>query len=226
VITVYLLGVAGGSVFVVAGNDEPATLLGAPLCRAWRLAGAVPGWMSRDQEGWLVFRRGLGQGKPDEWPAFRFSRWDAGTFKSLPAPKQPFALDMRSSAVCDADFKELGQFNQLRALNVDRAYVSDAGLKELKKLTGLQALGVSSPNVTDVGLKELKELKGLQTLDLRGTRVTGTGFEELKELKGLRSLNLCDTELTDAGLRELKEIKGLQALNLRGNRRITHAGLD
>src|SRR5262249_55008515 len=117
-----------GSGFVALGDEELCPF-SATVSQAWKRAGAVPGWMSRDQDGGLGFRQGPGQGKPGEWPAFRFLQWEAGRVKTLPAPDQPFALDLRSSGVSDADLKELAPLKQLRALNLDREYVTDAGLK-------------------------------------------------------------------------------------------------
>lgn len=75
-----------------AGEDEPPSTSAemrlegvrpfpAAVSLAWKRAGAVPGWMSRDEYGWLLFRQGQNRWRPGEWPAFRVPRWEAGRIK-------------------------------------------------------------------------------------------------------------------------------------------------
>jgi len=93
--------------------DDQVHALPHDTVEQWKRAGAVSGYLGWDHEGSLVFRQGPGVGKRGDWPAFsfRFPRWDPEKVKTLIAPDQPFALDLRRTSVTDADPISLSPIN-------------------------------------------------------------------------------------------------------------------
>src|SRR5262249_25947090 len=144
-----------------------------------------------------------------DMPVFRFSRlWELHTVERLPAPTQPFGIDLRGIdlpsdvkldvEVLDARLKELAGLKELRylELNISMCKGKDAGLKALagiKQLWHLRLRGGES--VTDAGLSHLSALKELQTLDVHACRFAEMGLKEIAKLKELRTLNLMWTRV-------------------------------
>src|SRR5262249_23495688 len=146
--------------------DEKTSILPQANIDQWKEVGAVPGYMSWEEDGSLVFRCQPSNRENIGWPAFsfRFPRWDPAKVKTLPAPDRPFALDLRRTSVTDADLEGIGRFHQAQALILDGAHITKAVLSEIKQLTNLRA--ISGMPATDEWLKELRGLKSLETIDL------------------------------------------------------------
>lgn len=206
-----------------AGADEPKALP-RDVTDAWEKAGAMTGWVGRDENGALGFRAG-GPGKKGEVPGFRLVRWEAGALAKLPAPAAAFGLDLSSSTASDADMKALAKMKSLDTLNADETQITDAGLKELAGLNQLRVVCLFGARVKDAGMKSLAALPALEELDVRKNAVTNAGFKELAGAKQLRLLYAGNTRLTDAGLKELAGLKQLRELDLVATP-ITDAGLN
>jgi hypothetical protein len=201
----------------------------AEIVKAWRDAGAEPGWMknvppkSGTYRFWEPWRK---NGEAGAVPAFRFpGRNAAGALAKLPDPGQPFGLDFHCGWYAGVKLKELAGLKNLQALCIGGvqgdAY---ADLKELAAMKDLRALYLFYLPVTDEQLENLSGLKNLQTLDLASTPVTDAGLKEVARLASLRALNLADTQVTDAGLKELAALKNLRWLNVT-EARVTDAGV-
>src|SRR5437870_4915652 len=91
--------VAGGG--PALGQDKGHEPSPADIMTAWQKAGARPGWMRPDTLGVPQFRAG-DEGKAGEVVAFRFDEWKSGLLDGLPAPRQPFGLDLGYTTVTDA----------------------------------------------------------------------------------------------------------------------------
>jgi hypothetical protein len=225
VLTLASAGTAWGQ--PTAERPEP---LSAEVRAAWERAGAVVGWMGREEAG-LNFRAGAGEGKVGELPAFSFEwgHWHAGVIPRLPAPRQRFGLDLGGARVTDAGLKELAALEQLRLLDLRGGRMTDAGLKDLSACQRLQALDLTGTQVTDEGLKEIARLPRLQALYLnfcgRGD-VTDAGLKQIEQLKELETLYLRNTDVTDAGLKQLAGLPQLQRLNVAGTRVTSEGARD
>jgi len=109
-------------------------------------------------------------------------------------------LDLRGSAVTDADLQALGD----------------------SRFSGVTAVLLARTRVTDAGLAFIARLPRLAVLDLYGTAVTGTGLGRLGALP-LRELDITGTTADDAALAVLRGLP-LAALSA-GATRVTGAGL-
>ena len=136
-------------------QDTPQPLP-AEIVAAWKKAGAKPGSMGLDLNGFLAFEE-KATGLVGAVPVFSFASWKDGVVAKLPVPAALFGL------------------------NLYRTQVTDAGLKELAGLKSLHTLDLRGTQVTDAGLKELAGLKSLHTLYLSGTQVTDAGVAELQK---------------------------------------------
>jgi hypothetical protein len=92
-------------------------------------------------------------------PSFRCVNWQANAIARLPAPDQPFGLELSNCEVTDLGLKELTGLKHLRALHLCNTKITGAGLKALAGLKQLQALDLYMTKVTDVDLKELTGLR-------------------------------------------------------------------
>ena len=223
VLTLASAGTASGQPTAERSGPLPAAVRAA-----WERAGAVVGWMDREETG-LNFR--AGEGKVGELPAFSFEwgQWQAGVIARLPAPRQGFGLDLGGARVTDAGLKELAALEQLRLLDLRGGRMTDAGLKELSGFQRLQALDLTGTRVTDEGLEEIARLPRLQALYLnfcgRG-EVTDAGLKQIAKLKELETLYLRNTDVTDEGLKELAGLQQLQRLNVAGTRVTSEGARD
>jgi hypothetical protein len=200
---------------------EHAWFQNAAIVNAWQKAGAKVGWiyLSPNPKRLFIFfpefsspesfhklpmtRPRRGEQPPFIVPAFSFSPWRPGVIKALPAPGQPFGLDLSGSDVTGVGLLELGHLKEIWVLDLSGTRVTDAGLKELVGLEQLRGLDLGSTRITDTGLKEIANMKQLEWLGLSDTHVTDEGLKHLRVLKGLRWLKLDRTRVTGAGLKEL-----------------------
>ena len=181
-------------------------------------------------------------GKPGEWPAFRFDSWQPRKLSSLPSPASGFGLSfINNKEINDAVLKELAGMKTLLGLDLGNTPITDVGMKELGCLVSLQTLNLWGTRVTDVGFKEVAGLKSLRLLDLASSARVGRGPEGIGWLEGASVAELDGHEnderraqgagrtkvsreiyrlggkhLTDAGLTELSELTSLQELELDG----------
>jgi internalin A len=216
-------GPGGGRVGAAGAREKRPGPLPGDVVAAWEKVGAQAGWMWQDKFGQVMFRSGS-ESKVGDVAAFSMGWWKSGVLSTLPAPEQPFGLDLERTELADAGLKELAGLKQLQALNLMGTNVTDAGLKELTGLKQLQSLDLSYAQVTDRGLKHLAGLKQLQSLNLTQTEVTRAGLKKLSGLKQLQTLSLDSASVTDAELKVLAGLKQLQSLRLQGTK-VTDAGL-
>jgi len=135
-------------------------------------------------------------------------------------------LWVQCTNVTDAGMAQLSDLSALQVLYLcNNPQVTDAGLIHLKRLPRLQELRLDEANVTDAGLEHLQGLKTLRVLWLNDTKVTGAGLQHL-QVTSVRELHLDNTDVTDAGLVHLKRLSSLAWLSLKGNAKVTPAGLD
>ena len=133
-------------------------------------------------------------------------------------------LILSCTAVSDADFKKIANFNQLRWLDVRRTKITDAGIKDIAKLQQLHLLNLGFTKITDAGIKDIAKLQQLRWLNVRRTKITDAGLKDIAKLQNLTELTLDDTQITDAGLKEVAKLQNLDDLSL-NDTKITDAGL-
>jgi internalin A len=133
--------------------------------------------------------------------------------------------DPRHGGLTDAGLKEVAKIKALRTVELSHTNITDAGLKELAALTNLHALSVTATRVSDTGAEYLSTLENLYTLRLNHTNVSSMGLQALVALKHLRTLSLVANGITDADLTTIARMDSLKELDLRGNPRITDAGI-
>jgi hypothetical protein len=192
-----------------ADKDDAPRPLPPEVVKAWRDAGADPGWMkdlpphpTAGYGYWVPFREKVETGA---LPAFRFHPEKNGVLGRLPDPGVAFGLDLHCCAGTDAQLKQLAALKSLHSLNIGGALLlTNNGLKEVARLTNLRALYLFYGHVGDAGLKELAPLKDLRVLDLTHTQVTDGGLKEVARLKNLEALNLTGTKVTAAGVAALQ----------------------
>src|SRR5262249_26073417 len=120
----------------------------APRSAGW--AGTSSRGNSSLRPGWPPsVRREGGEGKPGEVPTFRWNPrgeklWQPGIIAKLPAPHQPFGLDLRYTRVTDVDLKELARLEHLQALSLNGTQVTGAGLRHLAGLEQLRWLDLGN----------------------------------------------------------------------------------
>ncbi len=90
-------------------------------------------------------------------------------------------VDIRGSAVSDAEIEDLEGMARLVLLRLDGTAVGDAGLERLRGMTRLQYLDLSGTKVSDAGLQHLRGLTNLLDLNLSGTKVSDAGVRDLKK---------------------------------------------
>jgi hypothetical protein len=132
-------------------------------------------------------------------------------------------LDLRGSAVTDADLARLGDqpFRSVRSVLLASTSISDRGLSHLKGLP-LEVLDLDRTAVTNCGLEQLAGLP-LRRLTLSGTAVNDAGLASLAALP-LEELRAASTAIGDDGLEHLRTLP-LRRLDL-SRTQVTDAGLD
>ncbi len=202
----------------------------AAVARAWTGAGAEVGWLAPDvrtafamNENWVYT-----QTKPETpmaLPAFRFTALAAGTLKTLPEPRVPFAIVLDGAPIADDSLDGAGRFPNLHALYLSRTPVTDAVLNADRLPTSLRVLYLGLTKVTDAGARQLARLQQLHTLRLSGTAVTDAGLKDVARLRRLQWLNLESAPVGDDGIKELLALTELRILHL-GRTLVTDAGLQ
>jgi hypothetical protein len=100
----------GGEKEVGASRPLPAKVV-----RAWQQAGAEAGWLRVEEHGgWWFFHPLDESPRAGDMPGFRIRFWRAGFLSGLPAPQQPFGLDLGGAPVTDAELKELAGLKNLQ----------------------------------------------------------------------------------------------------------------
>jgi hypothetical protein len=155
------------------------------VLKAWKQAGAEPGWIVHSDDGQFSFRTDPPNSMfvtlkatanvPRYLPGFRISNWHDGMTADLPAPKIGFGLDLYSSGITDTGLKELSRFDMLQSLNFYQGRITDEGVKELTALGSLRALSLYNTRLTDAAVKELAKIKTLEYVDLGGANVRASG---------------------------------------------------
>src|SRR5207302_289872 len=70
------------------------------IVQEWKAAGAEVGWLRMDRDGYQEFISAA-KGAPGDIPAFRFYSWRVSVLRKLPAPAEPFGLDLGYTTVTD-----------------------------------------------------------------------------------------------------------------------------
>ncbi len=201
--------------------DEPAQAkkpieFPEKIFKAWKEAGAQPGWMRVKENGHTGFLQDKEYVTADDLPAFNLHRFKPGVLATLPDPGIPFGLRCNFSNITDDGVKELVGLKSLTVLSLSSTKVTGAAFKSVAELPNLEALYLAYNNerITGAGLGELVKLKKLRQLDLGATSTNDAGMKELAKLEGLTRLSLYYTKITDAGMAELTGWKGLVWLNM------------
>ena len=186
------------------------------ILKAWKAAGAEPGWMRKKEAGHTGFLIDIERVAADELPAFEMHKVKPGALAALPDPGIPFGLRFNFSDITDDGIKELVGLKSLTVLNLSSTKVTGAAFKSVAELPNLEALYLAYNNerITGAGLGELAKLKKLRQLDLGVTETNNAGMKELAKLEGLTRLSLYYTKISDAGMAELAGLKGLVWLNM------------
>ena len=183
--------------------------------KAWKDAGAQPGWMRVKEGGHTGFLQDKEYVTANDLPAFNLHRFKPGVLATLPDPGIPFGLRCNFSNITDDGIKELVGFKNLTVLNLSCTKVTGAAFKSVAELPNLEALYLAyNQRITGAGLGELAKLKKLRQLDLGVTATNDAGMKELAKLEGLTRLSLYSTKITDTGMAELTGLKGLVWLNM------------
>jgi hypothetical protein len=213
-----------------APPPEPSGVLNAAVAQAWTGAGAELGWLAPDvrpqfamNENWVY--TDTKPGTPMALPAFRFTALSAGTLKTLPEPRVPFAIVLDSAPIADDSLDGAGRFLNLHALYLSRTPVTDAALTPARLTASLRVLYLGMTTVTDAGVRQLARLQQLQWLRLSGTAVTDAGLRDVARLHRLQWLNLESTRIGDEGIKALVGLTELRILHI-GNTQVTDAGLQ
>jgi len=141
----------------------------------------------------------------------RIIRWLIGG-KSLRIFEQATVVNLRQTAIEDADLIPLRNLNGLQRLNLGETRITNDGLQHLAGLTGLKALDLSSTQITGKGLEHLHRLTALEYLYLSRTKVGDADLRHLKELTILRHLDVTGTAVSNEGVEEIKRhLPGVKA---------------
>lgn len=204
-----------------AGAAEPVKA-GKPvefpekIFKAWKDAGAEPGWMRKKEAGHTGFLEDKEYVTADDLPAFNLHRFKPGVLATLPDPGIPFGLRCNFSDITDDGIEELVGLKSLTVLSLSSTKVTGAAFKSVAELPNLEALYLAYNNerITGAGLGELAKLKKFRRLDLGVTHANDAGMKEVAKLEGLTRLSLYSTKISDAGMAELAGLKGLVWLNM------------
>lgn len=197
---------ASGSVLatLIGCGKPPATQLPSAVVEAWEQAGGLLVEPVSPSPHCTASR-------PVELiPRIKVATWHQGLMHRLPAPGQPFALDLSFSPMTDGDLRQLHNFPSIVWLDLRGTQVTDVGLQELACLPLLHTLFLNASQTTPLGLKTLRENRQLHafTNSWVACRQGRTGPQPIAELY-LEVTSLNDHELQllrDAGLRQLKTL--------------------
>ena len=105
---------------------------------------------------------------------------ELGAVMAYHADGQIKEVNLRGTAVTDADLAALRGLENCWMVNLHHTRVTDAGLRHISKLTELRGLNLSLTHVSDAGLPYLEGLTKLEGLVLDYTDVTPEGVAYLK----------------------------------------------
>jgi len=126
-----------------------------------------------------------------------------------------------------ATAKLVNRFTHLRRLDMKRLEFSDAGLALLQPqaLKELESLRCEFCSIKGPGLASLARFKKLHNVSMGFGEIDSNQLDALEKLQNIQYLNLRDSRLIDKALTHIGKISGLQTLDIKGNPRITDAGL-
>jgi mono/diheme cytochrome c family protein len=90
-------------------------------------------------------------------------------------------LDLRGTAVSDAQLTAIGAFPHLTRLHLERTAIGDAGVAHLSGSTHLEYLNLYGTKVTDAGLAGLAKLPALRSVFVWQTAATPAGIAGLRK---------------------------------------------
>jgi hypothetical protein len=137
-------------------------------------------------------------------------------------------LKMEKLPLDDAAIAKLSnRFTHLKRLDLKRLEFSDAGLALLQpqSLKDLESLRCEFCSVKGPGLGTLARFKKLRILCAAFGEIEANELGSLEKLQNLQYLNLRDSRLTDTALMHIGKMPNLETLDIKGNPRITDAGL-
>ena len=185
------------------------------ILKAWKAAGAEPGWMRKKEAGHTGFMIDIERVTADDLPAFEMHKVKPGAIAKLPDPGIPFGLRFNFADITDDGIKELVGLKSLTVLNLSSTKVTGAAFKPMAELPNLEALYLAyNERITGAGLGDLAKLKKFTRLDLGVTSTNNAGMKEVAKLEHLTHLSLYSTKISDTGMAELAGLKGLAWLNM------------
>ncbi len=120
----------------------------------------------------------------------------------------------------------VNNFKSLKRLDLERLYITDKGLSLLAPFENLETLSCQFCSIKGPGLGSLTKFKKLKYLWAGFNMTDPSLMSSLTNLQQLRSLNLRAAKLNDPGLVYIGKITRLESLDLKGNPKITDAGLQ
>src|SRR5262249_40282895 len=109
----------------VWSQDKAPPPLPEDMVAAWEKAGAEPGWVVRDDEGYLRTYYGGSAWKPGHLRSVWFHDWKLGVLAKLPLPAYPFGISLHGTQVDDAGLKDLAGIMHLEALDLWQTKITD-----------------------------------------------------------------------------------------------------
>jgi hypothetical protein len=134
-----------------------------------------------------------------------------------PGEIRPFSRDVATL---------ISKVTSLRRIDLRRSGISDADLEILSTLPYLEYLDLSeNEKVTSEGCKWLPKFKSLSKLSLAHDQIGDDGLRAISGCRQLVGLDLRETGITDEGMTAVTELQHLNWLSIRGNKKVTDAGL-
>jgi hypothetical protein len=147
--------------------------------------------------------------------------------KSLAGLVHLKVFDAGATPFTDAGIAHLAPLVNMEELPLDfNTRVSDASMPTIAKMTKLRVLRFhGARGVTDAGITAIRDLRELENLQLGYASLTDAGMATIARFANLKTLDLQNTQITDVGMSHLEGLKKLTWIALRGDRKVTSAGL-
>jgi hypothetical protein len=121
----------------------------------------------------------------------------------------------------------LAQLSRSEYLFVGKGWETGELTGSIQKMRRLVELRIDAGDIQNVDLMALGRCENLHSLWIGGdnNEFDDKGIKALAALKNLRSLEVRNSQITDQGIVQLAEACDLRTLDIRGNARITDAGI-
>lgn len=147
--------------------------------------------------------------------------------KSLAGLAQLKVFHAGATPFTDAAIAHLAPLANMEELWLDfNDHLGDASMAAFAKMTKLRVLRFhGARGITDAGIAAIRELRELEDLQLGYANVTDTGMATIGGFAKLKTLDLQNTQVTDVGMAHVQALEKLTWICLRGDRKVTGAGL-